>query len=212
VRGSLLFISLTLFGCDKGSSEESSTSDTKESTTPRKLAGVFPADFKCTSIASDETIGELLGGKAAAIMSPSSVPRGVAHPCAYEIQTAQGPEYWTFDFDCRDNYKQSADALFAQYTQTSKDLVNAYNAEADAGIKPTDAGVAVRPPEEATTVEVGAKGLDHHGRGLIFIDDDAPCYVRVVGMDAARRLELAKLVAKNLTFANAPMNPRPFPQ
>ena len=47
--------------------------------------------------------------------------------------------------------------------------------------------------------------------GLIFIDDDAPCYVRVVGNDAARRLELAKLLAKNLTFANAPMSPRAFP-
>jgi hypothetical protein len=33
----------------------------------------------------------------------------------------------------------------------------------------------------------------------------------VVGKDAARRLELAKLVAKNLTFANAPMSPRAFP-
>ena len=39
----------------------------------------------------------------------------------------------------------------------------------------------------------------------------APCYVRVVGNDAARRLELAKLLAKNLTFENAPMSPRAFP-
>jgi hypothetical protein len=60
-------------------------------------------------------------------------------------------------------------------------------------------------------VAVGAKGLDHHGQGLIFVDDDAPCYVRVLGKDAARRLELARLIAKNLTFANAPMTPRAFP-
>ena len=59
-------------------------------------------------------------------------------------------------------------------------------------------------------VEVGAKGLDHHGQGLIFIDDDAPCYVRVIGPDAANRLALAQLIAKNLTFANAPMSPRPI--
>ena len=59
--------------------------------------------------------------------------------------------------------------------------------------------------------QVGSKGLDHHGQGLIFIDDDAPCYVRVVGPDAAHRFELAKMLAKNLTFANAPMSPRPFP-
>ena len=71
----------------------------------------------------------------------------------------------------------------------------------------------VQPPTRisgnATEVQVGAKGLDHHGQGLIFVDDDAPCYVRVVGPDAGRRLELAKLIAKNLTFENAPMTPRP---
>ena len=44
----------------------------------------------------------------------------------------------------------------------------------------------------------------------MFIDDDAPCYVRVVGPNAAHRLELARLIAKNLTFANAPMTPRPL--
>jgi hypothetical protein len=32
----------------------------------------------------------------------------------------------------------------------------------------------------------------------------------VVGPDATRRLDLAKMLAKNLTFANAPMSPRPF--
>ena len=63
----------------------------------------------------------------------------------------------------------------------------------------------------AQELEHARVGLDHHGRGLIFIDDDAPCYVRVIGQDSTKRLELAKLVAKNLTFANAPMTPRPFP-
>jgi hypothetical protein len=120
--------------------------------------------------------------------------------------------------------KQRADALFAQYTRTSGELIEAYNVGADAGPKPgvkIDAGVkdktidagpepVRRAPEAATDVQVGSKGLDHHGQGLLFIDDDAPCYVRVVGPDSARRLALAQLVAKNLTFANAPMTPRPF--
>jgi hypothetical protein len=35
--------------------------------------------------------------------------------------------------------------------------------------------------------------------------------VRVVGPDASNRLELAKLIAKNLTFMNAPMTPRAAP-
>ena len=68
----------------------------------------------------------------------------------------------------------------------------------------------IHAPSGAVDVEVGAKGLDHHGQGLLFIDDDAPCYVRVVGPDAQRRLALARAIAKNLTFANAPMTPRPF--
>ncbi len=195
-----------LAACKPESEAEAPAS--KETGTPRKLAGVFPSDFKCESIASPDVIGQTLGGTAIARESGSSVPRGVPKPCEYEIRTQTAPEYWTFDFDCRDNYKQSADALFAQYKQTSAELVKAYNAAADAGIKATDAGIELRAPEDSADVAVGAKGLDHHGRGLIFVDDDAPCYVRIVGPDTARRLELAKLVAKNLTFANAPMDPR----
>lgn len=38
-------------------------------------------------------------------------------------------------------------------------------------------------PEPAAEVAIGAKGLDY-GQGLIFIDDDAPCYVHVTGKDA----------------------------
>jgi hypothetical protein len=131
----------------------------------------------------------------------------VPHPCSYEILTPE-PEIWTFDVDCRDGMKQRADALFAQYREISDEAVQRYG-HLDAGAaRPTDAGVAGRPPEAAVEVSVGAKGLDHRGQGLIFIDDDAPCYVRVAGKDAARRLELARLIAKNLTLANAPMTPR----
>ena len=118
----------------------------------------------------------------------SDQPRGVPQPCAYEVVTQTELQAWTYDIDCREGMKQRADALFAQYKKTSAELVQAYNAAADAGIKPTDAGVAIRPPEEAVEVEVGAKALDHHGRGLLFIDDDAPCYVRVIGPDAPHRL------------------------
>lgn len=188
--------------------------------TPRKLAGVYPEKFQCDSVATPDAVGAVLGGTARQIDNPASVPRGVPHPCVYEV-TATALEYWTYDFDCRDGMKARADALFAQYKQTSADIVEQYNAAADAGPKPPDpnakklehdAGIDApqRAPEAAAEVAVGAKGLDHHGQGLIFIDDDAPCYVRVVGPDGVRRLELAKLIAKNLTFANAPMTPRPF--
>ncbi|HEX4420939.1 MAG TPA: hypothetical protein VH165_23645 [Kofleriaceae bacterium] len=227
---------------------------------PRKLAGVYPEQWKCESVATLDALGAVLGGTVKPIDSPMSVPRGVPHPCNYELAlagasssasasaSASAPasapastpvagsaagsdaadprlEYWTFDIDCRDGMKQRADALFAQYRQTSRELVEQYAAVADAGALKTgarsggkharghepDAGVEAAPPAPATDVAVGAKGLDHHGQGLIFIDDDAPCYVRVVGKDAARRLELARMLARNLTFANAPMTPRAAP-
>lgn len=178
---------------------------------PRQLAGVFPDQWRCDSVATLDALGNVLGGTVKQIDSALSVPRGVPHPCNYELQPPN-LEYWTFDVDCRDGMKQRADALFAQYTATSQELVQQYDAKADAGaIKPSDAGAPLHAPEPAVEVAVGARGLDHHGQGLLFIDDDAPCYVRVVGKDAARRLALAKLVAKNLTFANAPMSPRAFP-
>jgi hypothetical protein len=171
---------------------------------------VYPDKWQCDSIASLEVLGELLGGTVRQLDSALSVPRGLPHPCNYEV-AGKTQEFWTFDIDCRDGMKQRADALFAQYKTSSEGQVRRYEALADAGaIKPGDAGVE-RAPEPAAEVFVGAKGLDHHGQGLIFIDDDAPCYVRVVGKDGARRLELAKLIAKNLTFANAPMTPRAFP-
>ena len=179
-----------------------------------KLAGVYPEDWKCDSIATVDALTEVLGGTAREVMTVMPVPRGVPQPCNYQID-AQG-EAWTFDVDCRDDYKRRADALFEQYQQNSAALVDQYNTQSDAGVKPpppppgVDAGLPGHAPGSAVEVQVGSKGLDHHGQGLIFIDDDAPCYVRVVGPDATRRLELAKLIAKNLTYANAPMKPRPM--
>ncbi len=177
---------------------------------PRKMAGVEPNQFRCDSIATPDMLAQVLGGVAHPMDSGSAIPAGVPHPCAYLVDT-QPQEAWTFDFDCRDGYKQRADALFEQYRNDSSAMVGEYNRLADAGgIKPSDAGVVNRAPDVAAEVAVGAKGLDHHGQGLIFIDDDAPCYVRVIGPDAAKRLALAQLIAKNLTYENAPMSPRPI--
>jgi hypothetical protein len=174
----------------------------------RKLAGVYPERFRCDSIVTTEALGAILGGTVKATEPQFKPPRGVASSCNYAVDPSG--DAWMFDFDCRDDYKQRADALFDQYRQTSAENVAAF-ARIDAGAKPDRDAGPVRAPEGAVEVSVGAKGLDHHGQGLIFIDDDAPCYVRVIGPDAARRLELAKLIQKNLTFANAPMTPRPFP-
>ena len=198
-----LWVLAVLAGCKDNSA---AASDPQRTAAPPHLAGIYPEQWRCDSIASLETLGQLLGGTARQLDSALAVPHGLPHPCSYEILTPE-PEYWTFDVDCRDGMKQRADALFAQYRDDSSEAVARYS-QIDAGVgKPGDAGVA-RPPEPAVSVAVGAKGLDHHGEGLIFIDDDAPCYVRVAGKDAARRLELARLIAKTLTLANAPMTPR----
>ena len=203
-----LWVLAVLAGCKDNSA---AASDPQRTAAPPHLAGIYPEQWRCDSIASVETLGQLLGGTAKQLDSALTVPHGLPHPCSYEILTPE-PEYWTFDIDCRDGMKQRADALFAQYRDDSSEAVARYS-QIDAGVgKSGDAGGA-RPlaPEPAVSVAVGAKGLDHHGEGLIFIDDDAPCYVRVAGKDAARRLELARLVAKNLTPDNAPMVPRARP-
>lgn len=203
-----MLVLVVLAGCkDDGTG----TTTSQGSDAPRKLGGIYPENWRCDTVVTLNALGELLGGTVKQIDSPASVPRGLPKPCNYEV-TARDTAIWSFDVDCRDGMKQRADALFAQYAASSRDLVAHHGAIADAGaIKPTDAGVDMRAPEPAVEVFVGAKGLDHHGQGLIFIDDDAPCYVRVVGKDAARRLELARLLASKLTFANAPMTPRALP-
>ena len=202
---------VVLVSCSNGSSDPGKQ---EKPTEARKLAGVVPEKFKCESVVPLDALGQVLGGAARQIDNTMPVPVGVPQPCNYEITTSSGSEGWTYDFDCRDGYKQRADALFAQYAKDSAENVAEYAKTADAGVKTKpdpDAGPPPRAPEGAAEVSVGAKALDHHGQGLLFIDDDAPCYVRVVGNDATKRLELAKLIAKNLTFANAPMRPRPFP-
>lgn len=206
----VMVVTVALGGCrDDGAA----ASDPQRSA-PRPLAGVYAEQWRCESVATLAALGQVLGGTVKQTESTASVPAGVPHPCTYQVQ-ARELELWTFDLDCRDGMKQHADALFAQYVETSREAVDRY-ARSDAGVKREAKREAVRHddiyiPEGAVEVAVGAKGLDHHGRGLIFIDDDAPCYVRVTGKDAVRRLELAKLIAKNLTFANAPMKPRAFP-
>lgn len=202
----LLMVLVVLGACQN----DRAASDPQRGAAPRQLAGVYPERWVCETVATLDALGGVLGGTVTQTESAMPVPTGVPRPCTYQVQ-ARELEHWTFDIDCRDSMKQQADALFAQYRQSSREAVQ-HHARSDAGAgKPGDAGAEAFAPTDAVDVDVGAKGLDHHGRALIFIDDDAPCYVRINGKDAARRLELARLIAKNLTFANAPMTPRALP-
>jgi hypothetical protein len=190
----------------------------QESASTRPMLGVYPDRFQCETIVSLADLGAALGGTATVNDSAGAPPpKNVAKGCNYRVAIGAGDavvsEEWGFDFDCRPDYQKRVDLLFAQYTQQSADLVAAYNAQY--GSKPpppNDAGVVQRAPTDAVEVDVGRRGLDHHGQGILFIDDDAPCYVRVVGPGADRRLMIAKLVAERLHESNAPMTPHLGPK
>ena len=191
------------------------SSDSKSAPAPQPasgsvtMIGVYPEDFQCDSVAPPAQLAQVLGSQPRPIDSPIAPPPGVARACNYLVDGAAGTEAWTFDIDCRDNYKDTAAHLFDQYAKGSQEMLDEYNAAVDAGhLEKVDGGPPIKQPEPAREVQVGQKALDHHGAGLLFLDDDAPCYVRVVGPDADRRLALAKLVAQNLTPARAPMVPR----
>lgn len=203
-----LFALILVAACDNGSKDQNADSKPVGTEPPRKLAGVYPEDWKCSYVASEATLAGILGGPVHATDSPMIPPKGVPHPCTYVVDTTP-QETWVFDVYCRDDFHKRAEELFAQYKADSADQVKRFEVAADAGALKNDAGITYTAPQEAAEVAIGAKGLDHHGRGVIFIDDDAPCYVRVVGLDPQKRIDLARLVAKNLTFANAPMTPRP---
>jgi hypothetical protein len=204
-----ILVAAMALGCTKDTDSASKAASGKEP--HASLVGIWPKDWTCDRIGTPEEIGHVLTGAARLLDAAAIPPDGVPRPCNYLVDVAAGTQPWTFDLDCRDGYKQRADALFAQYTRTSGELVVQYNQAADAGLPVDPDAGPYRAPEDAHEVPVGAKGLDHHGQGLLFIDDDAPCYVRVVGPDADRRLALAQYVVNRLTLATAPMTPRAAP-
>jgi hypothetical protein len=164
------------------------------------MVGVAPANFRCHELISIAAVSQILQGQARLVETAMPTPVGLAPPCSYLVTAAdERVEPWMFDIDCRDGMKARADALFEQYQSSSADL--ALQLPAD--------GKARKIADAAHAIDVGGKGLDHHGQGLVFVDDDAPCYVRVIGPGAPRRLALAQRLALELTPSTAPMTPRP---
>jgi hypothetical protein len=149
-----------------------------------EMLGVDPANFECASIADEENVAAVVGGRVEITRSVFAPPRGVTRPCIYTLArfaaNDAGPEpiAWTLDFDCRKSAREDGERLLTQY--------------------------ATRPG--AKPIRVGASGIDIEP-ALVFLDDDAPCYVRVVGPERERRVALAHLVAEKLTAKNAPMTP-----
>lgn len=172
--------------------------------------GIDPAAWTCDLIAPLEQLAVALGVAPRAIDSPMGTAPGTPRPCTYVAERA-APEAWSIDLDCRPTALRTGAALFTEYAAANREQIAAFDAATGGKVVVDDAGVeqhAVAPPRE---VAVGKQGLDHHGLQVLFIDDDAPCYVRVSGPDPDRRLAVAQLVAKNLTVVNAPMRPYPAP-
>ncbi|HVV84143.1 MAG TPA: hypothetical protein VHE35_13805 [Kofleriaceae bacterium] len=209
MRAAVLFVSLcAAAGCDQPKKSHDDTAPAAPRD-PGKRVGIDPDRWTCDVLTTPAILSEALGAPARALDNNMPTPPGVPRPCTYVVETSPGhEEAWSYDLDCRDHALAQAEILFQQYADDSAAQLEAYH-DASAGkpIKDPDGGI-LAPPIASFEVAVGRRGLDHHGNGLLFVDDDAPCYVRVVGHDAARRLTLAKLIAGKLTPATAPMRPR----
>ncbi len=178
-----IWLMATLVGCEKSTEEKAPVVTTKAAAPSRRevaLRGVSPSSFKCETIASIASMETLFGPGINVQETAFEPPPGVPRQCAFNRAVEDKREMWSFDIDCRDSARKDARDRMAQHT-------------ASAG----DAGV--------TTVALGRGALDHHNVALLFIDDDTPCQVRVLGLDAPRREQFARLLLKNLTPDTAPI-------
>lgn len=181
----LLIAAAGLVGCKE---------KTKEAPAPKVLSaddqavpeaiGVYPSDFKCESVAKLPEVIEVVGQTVTLREQQFEPQFGTPGACEYHGKEVKPPEgvdagpypSWSFDIDCRTLGVQSGERLMATY---AKD-------------------------ESSVPVRVGKSGIDHRDTVLLFIDDDSPCSVRVLGPGREIRTALAELVAKNLTATNAP--------
>ena len=216
MRPTFVVVVLLFAACGKSERERAEEKSAK-SIAP---IGVLPWNFKCDSLAPTADLQAIVGGPAEPIENQMEPPQGTAAPCNYLVTSEAGQQAWTYDLDCRSSALEQAEVLFTQYESQNRDLLAAYEAAAaaDAGVPvkkapvvkgqpEVDAGPPPPPPKPSKPVAVGKRGLDH-GQGIFFVDDDAPCQVRVFGPDEDRRLRLAQLIARNLTEATAPMEPK----
>ena len=165
----------------------------------QSIIGTEPELFRCSDVAPTDEIAALLGGKVASVETHSEPPPGVPRPCTYVRTVEQTTEPWSFDIDCRATALDTARSLMRQYQASSDRSASA--AQTRQTKQPDN-----RDSASVTTraVEVGRVALDHHGQSLLFVDDDAPCYVRVNGPSAEGRLGLARMIARKLTPKSAP--------
>ncbi len=208
ICGALALVLLAT-ACDQKGGKKEASSTTEGTDKKYEMLGVYPDRWTCELLVSEADVGTALGATATVAPGRKSGSKYVPGPCSYNVSAggdAGAAVAWFFDVDCREDYEKRAETLFGQYVQQNDDLVEAYNKANAEGKTKTDAGV-MKAPEDSAQVELGRRALDHHGQGLVFIDDDAPCYVRVVGPGTPQRLALGTLIAERLHEKNAPMEP-----
>jgi hypothetical protein len=141
------------------------------------LVGIRAEDFECDSVLTDTQAAELIGGRVERVESQFTPPAGVPKACNYVSYAAgREPIRWSFDLDCREGALQDAGKLIVTYAETPG----------------------------AVPMRIGQSALDHHDSVLLFIDDDTPCYGRVLGPDQAGRGELANILVEALKPRSAP--------
>jgi hypothetical protein len=173
-----------------------------------QLVGVDVDVWTCDLIATPASMSQLLGVPTRGIDSTLGSAPGTPKPCNF-VAEGPVPEAWSFDFDCRDNALGTAEKLFVEYSARNEALIAQFDAATAGKVTKDDAGVEQHAVAAPVAVTVGKKALDHHGQAILFIDDDTPCYARVAGPDAERRLMVATMVAQKLVPQTAPMRPRP---
>ncbi len=170
-------LSLTLAACGDAKKSKPSPLVVDEQPAETYLVGIRSEEFECESLLSEAKSVELFGGRVTKVESPFTPPAGVPKACNYVSYSAgRAPIQWSFDIDCREGALTDAGDLLVSYANAP----------------------------DAVPLRVGQSALDHHNSSLLFIDDDTPCYGRVLGPDREGRQRLALLLVTALTPRSAP--------
>ncbi len=173
----VLFLVGAAFACSNDKDDLPAPLVVDENPTESYLVGIRADEFQCESVLSVEQAQELFGGRVERQESPNTPPAGVPAACNYRSYAeGRDPLGWSFDLDCREGALRDASQLMVSYA-------DAPNAE---------------------PLSIGQSALDHNDSALLFIDDDTPCYGRVIGPDRAIRSKLASIIVAALLPRTAP--------
>jgi hypothetical protein len=176
--GRILVACLVLAACERGgaSAPAAAVLVEDEGRAPVAVIGVAPVDFRCVSLAPLEAVAVAVGGPVTPGDAPPPSSAAVPRTCLYTGGDPAAPGTWSYDVDCREGALPRGETTMVELATSP-------------GARP---------------ILVGRSGVDAADSALFFIDEDAPCTVRVIGPGATRRLALARLIAEHLEPRTAP--------